>query len=275
MATKYPVKLLDIIVSDDSVKANARHIVEKAISYCPSINYVKGNGHGPSSARNIALKFTSNSWVVFFDDDITIHKNYFNILCKVIEQYPYTSLIGGKNVAISKDERLKTRKNQFSNFQWLFAHTAFKGNQSRKLLYDGHSVFTSNMCVNKSVIKGKMFKETILGRKYGNIILFGEDHELCIRFQLKNLQAIFVPSLKCLHHINSTRLSLMSIYSRIFRSGIEQYLIDQQFKDNPTYQCYSYRYIRNTVSEMSASIVVGLGYEVARLLTRIGFLNKT
>lgn len=273
--TNYPHTHLEIIICDDHVSKNALPVYQSVNKIFPNIHYLSCKNQGPSHARNRGLQRASHKWVCFFDDDITVDKNYFQVLTKTIEQYDTTALIGGQNQLTLSHPKARKRIKQFSDFAWVFAHTVFSYKTPTFLQYDGQTLFSSNMCLNSHYFKDNtVFKEELLGKKYPLFTLFGEDHELCLRCQLEHKQILYVPNLKCAHHVDPARYCYSYIFKRIFLSGIEQYLIDQLYKHHKNYHLYSYKPRSGTVIKKAADATISAGYNLAKTAVSLGFLNQ-
>lgn len=76
---------LEIVVIDDGSTDNTKKLIskigDKRIKYFLQIN------QGPSSARNLGLKYATKDWVVYLDSDNTLYPNYFEVVSQLINNH--------------------------------------------------------------------------------------------------------------------------------------------------------------------------------------------
>ena len=81
-----PYKNIELIVVDDGSTDNSVSMLEGLIDHRLKI-FKKSNG-GPSSARNLGVKYASSQWIYFIDADDIIENNIFLRFSELIHLYP-------------------------------------------------------------------------------------------------------------------------------------------------------------------------------------------
>ena len=97
---EFPLKnKVEIIIVEDGSKTNLNFSSKHKIEILRN----KEN-KGLTFSRNLGIKSAKGKYIIFFDDDIVIPTNYFNILDNLIENYPIDILgcriyCNGKNIS--------------------------------------------------------------------------------------------------------------------------------------------------------------------------------
>ena len=78
-------KDLEIIVVDDGSEKSSREVVD-SFKKNISIKYFFIENRGPALARNYGVNKSEGEWIIFFDSDCTIPKNYFFEVNKFLEK---------------------------------------------------------------------------------------------------------------------------------------------------------------------------------------------
>ena len=78
-------KDLEIIVVDDGSEKSSRKVVD-SFKKNISIKYFFIENRGPALARNYGVNKSEGEWIIFFDSDCTIPKNYFFEVNKFLEK---------------------------------------------------------------------------------------------------------------------------------------------------------------------------------------------
>ena len=78
-------KDLEIIVVDDGSEKSSREVVD-SFKKNIKIKYFFIENRGPALARNYGVNKSEGEWIIFFDSDCTIPKNYFFEVNKFLEK---------------------------------------------------------------------------------------------------------------------------------------------------------------------------------------------
>jgi len=228
---------IEVIVVDNStsnIEMDATRKKVKSAKTWFKIRYLRSKLGGPSPSRNLGIRNSKYSHLIFIDDDTTVSSNFIKGYVRAWSTNRRANMIGGKVVP-----RLTFAKPEFvkPGFEWIYADKDLGG----KRLEVGYPefLFSSNMSIR---LQDKDKKSAIfninLGRRYQlGYCIFGEDTELCFRYQLQGKKIIYEPGIRVVNHIASDRLNSGYYWRRIINAGIERRLIN--FELARVYQQYT------------------------------------
>jgi glycosyltransferase involved in cell wall biosynthesis len=238
---KYDKNKIEVIVVDNSTlekEVTKTKEVTNSVSKWFKTNYFYNKIGGPSPARNLGILKAKYKHLIFIDDDALLPLNFLTLYRLAWVRNKNVSMIGGKVIP-----KFKFKRPDFlsPDFKWIFAHLDL-GNKTLELKYPEH-IYSANMSIyldHKKVI----FNE-ILGKRYFlNYCLFGEDIELCYRYQLENKKIIYDPKIIVYNVADIERNSKIYYWKRIINSGIERHIIDRELKNvYSKYIEYTQKYI--------------------------------
>jgi glucosyl-dolichyl phosphate glucuronosyltransferase len=225
-------KYFEILVVDNNSTDKTKRIISECILKYPKIKikYFFEKKQGPSFARNRGLEKAKYPYIICLDDDVIVSKELLNKYFQSFEKNPSASIIGGQNIPVC-DNKTKLQKftKILSSNSWVLSDTKDLYIKSGMVNYPD-TLISANICINTN-ITGKISFDTHFGKRYGSLLVFGEDSELCLRLLSGNKKIYFDSSIKSRHIISEGRLSFKYILKRFFAAGIEQKLLDDKYED--------------------------------------------
>ncbi len=225
----YPKYNFEVLIIDNDSTDNTFTIVKRFIEKHKEINFklLKERKIGPSFARNKGIQNAKNPVIVCLDDDVIVSKDLLTKYSRILANYPKTAIIGGKVVAISRNQRhLDYLMELLAEDRWVFSETTRIEEKSTFLSFPD-DLISANLLINRNIFKGRLFNEKF-GKKYASNLVFSEDIELCLRALKDNKQVIYDPSIISKHYIGKEKLNFNYIFSRFYRAGIEQSLLEKE-----------------------------------------------
>jgi glycosyltransferase involved in cell wall biosynthesis len=242
MNISYDVGSYEIIVVDNDQSDITEPIVRKYIQDNPkkNIHLITTHEQGPSHARNRGVEHSQFDHIIFIDDDIIVPRNILTLFSTTIKAHPDAIIIGTKIRLIHAIP--KTISPLCKAAPWVLAKTMFTTKNPRYLTYP-QMLGSASMYVNKTYFKRSRIFNEILGKKYRNIFIGGEDTELCFRLIFAHKKILYTPHISVVHNFDQNRLSVKYFLLRFIESGITNRIIDEQLqKQFKRYVIYSIPY---------------------------------
>jgi len=139
--------------------------------------------------------------VVFCDDDNWLSSDYIMLITDAMDKYPKIGAVGGQGIAISSEEI----PNWFYNEQSSYAC----GRQWDKTGFCSERTYLwgAGLTLRKRILE-KVFETPFkLAGRSSNILLAGDDNELCMRILLMNYELYYMDNLTYRHFIHPKRLN--------------------------------------------------------------------
>ena len=191
----------EIIVVDDGSEKASKEIVASYENKL-SIKYFFINNRGPALARNFGVNKALGEWIIFFDSDCTIPKNYFFEIKKYLEKNKI-DFFGGPDMMDDNFSYLQKSIN--------FSMTSFLttgGIRGNKNSIDKFLPRSFNMGVKK-----KAFDDV---GGFSNIRQYGEDLDLSYKLIFSGRKSALIADAK-VYHKRRTNLNLF--FNQMFKSG--------------------------------------------------------
>ena len=194
-------KNLEIIIVDDGSDKSSREVSQKFRDQL-NISYFFLENQGPALARNFGVTKSLGEWIIFFDSDCTIPKNYFFEVEKFLEQND-VSFYGGPDMM---DESF-TYLQKSINFSMtsLFTTGGFRGS---KISIDKFLPRSFNMGIKKDAF------EKVNG--FSDIRQYGEDLDLSYKLIFYGNKSALIPAAKVFH---KRRTNLFNFLNQMYKSG--------------------------------------------------------
>jgi len=180
---KFEVIVVDDNSSDESWKIAQSYKGVKLIRNNKNLRFVESN--------NIGIKAASGKYLALINNDVTLDSNWLNKMMKVIKEDEKIGVLGCK---------------------------IFYGN-SDKIWFGGAKVYFPGFIKHQKLDKrgpvdyvafaAVIVRRAIFDKEYldKNLIMYGEDSELCKRARLNNYKVIYTPEAIAYHNISSSRIS--------------------------------------------------------------------
>ena len=204
---------LQIIIVDDGSDRSSRLAFQKFKSKL-NLSYFFTENQGPALARNFGVKKSEGEWVIFFDSDCTIPKNYFFVVEKFLAENN-VSLYGGPDMMDESFSYLQKSIN-FSMTS-LLTTGGIRGN---KISIDKFLPRSFNMG-----IKREAFDEV---DGFSNIRQYGEDLDLSYKLIFSGKKSSLIPEAKVFH---KRRTNLLNFFNQMYKSGKGRHLLNIKYKN--------------------------------------------
>lgn len=206
--SKFTSSLKEIIIVDQSKDPRTRELVKKYRN--KKIRYVFSKTPSITIARNLGVKKSSKTTkiICFLDDDVTLHKNYFNEIIKIFNEHPEAKGVAGKDPT-----GYTGKESKIINFvKKIFFLGHFERDRARivsahgntypqklKKTITAHWIPGVNMVYKREVFNFQKFDENLLG--YTVV----EDMDFSYRLHKRHPNSIFItPYAKLIHRVSQT-----------------------------------------------------------------------
>ncbi len=200
---------IQIVIVDNTINNNS-HLTVKNIckKFKFKISYINEKKRGIVNARNRCLKEAKKincDFISFFDDDCTIHRNWFQNILKLIKYYDADIMTGPQ-----------VYKQNEKNTSEIFEKKIYKNNTLVNWAASNNVIF------KKNIIK----KENIYFDKKLNKFGVGEDQLFFATLNKLGYKIIWSKTLKVFEKTHLHRNSLKWVTNRSFRLGVLGMYID-------------------------------------------------
>ncbi len=201
-----------IIVDDGSIEQSKKIYDLYKLKF--QIQYYFIENSGPAKARNFGVTKSLGDWVIFFDSDCTVPKNYFFEVEKFLNENKI-DFYGGPDMADDKFTLLQ-KSISFSMTSFITTGGIRGGDRS----VDKFLPRSYNMGVKK-----KYFEEV------GGFsdMRYGEDLDLSYKLIYAKKKSALIINAKVFH---KRRTNLIDFFFQIFNSGKARYLLNQKHKNS-------------------------------------------
>jgi glycosyltransferase involved in cell wall biosynthesis len=167
-----------------------------------SCRYVYEPIPGQAAARIRAYQEAQGKWICFVDDDNILDSHYLSIALSYTKTNTKIGVLGGKSIA-----RLSV-----SPPDWFGAVKSglaiWDGGVAPRRLEVGERSFTAGLFVNAAVAKQVSNETWVMTGRTKDILIGGEDTELCLKILRKGWEMWYAPELKFEHVISEDRLKI-------------------------------------------------------------------
>lgn len=203
---------IEIIVIEDGSSITSNDIIN---SFKNKINlqYHEISNQGPGLARNHGVKFANAEWIIFFDSDCTIPKNYFYEVDEFLKSNTEVDFFGGPDK---------------SNKSFSFLQKAINYSMTSMLTTGGirGSKYTVDKFLPRSFNMG-MKKKNFLQVGGFSSMRFGEDLDLTYRLLSSGAKSSIIKTAYVYH---KRRNNLIGFFNQIFSSGNARVKLNQKHK---------------------------------------------
>ena len=203
---------IEIIVIEDGSSITSNDIIN---SFKNKINlqYHEISNQGPGLARNQGVKFANAEWIIFFDSDCTIPKNYFYEVDEFLKSNTEVDFFGGPDK---------------SNKSFSFLQKAINYSMTSILTTGGirGSKYTVDKFLPRSFNMG-MKKKNFLQVGGFSSMRFGEDLDLTYRLLSSGAKSSIIKTAYVYH---KRRNNLIGFFNQIFSSGSARVKLNQKHK---------------------------------------------
>lgn len=219
--THLPDELIIVDAGKDNWQKEA--VKEKISGINVKLKYIF-SGKGLPKQRNIGVQHASGEIISFFDDDVTLDKDYIKEILKVYKAYDNPFLAGVQGIIINSSVRKGLKK----IFRMLFLVEVSSEKGKPRILPSGHfykinkpvGIIETPIANGCTSFKSSIFKEFYFDEKLKGYAL-GEDDDFSFRVTRK-YKILICPNAKLIHHVsekerkNDRELSKMQIQNHYY-----------------------------------------------------------
>lgn len=192
----WEIILVDNHSSDDTAVQCQRFATDYSwVNY----HYFVEMQQGLSFARNRGIKEANGEWLVFLDDDAMVESDYVNHLLDLLRQYPEAGAFGGQITPFFEEKEPEWMSRWTMGFV-----SAIDMGEKVCVFPRGKFPIGANMGIARSVIRQIGVFNTALGRTK-ETLLGGEEKDLFLRIQAKDISVLYFPGIKVQHCIPPRR----------------------------------------------------------------------
>lgn len=206
-------KDIEIIIVDDGSEKSSREISFKYAKKL-KISYYFTENQGPALARNFGVSKSVGEWILFFDSDCTIPKNYFFEVEKFLKNNSI-DFFGGPDMMDDSFSILQKSIN-FSMTS-LLTTGGIRGN---KRSIDKFLPRSFNMGIRR-----KDFDEV---GGFSDIRQYGEDLDLSYKLIFSEKKSALIPEAKVFH---KRRTTLFQFFNQMFKSGKGRHYLNLKYNN--------------------------------------------
>ena len=204
-------KNFELIIVDDGSQMSSRDVYnfyKKKFQ----ISYYFIDNQGPAMARNFGVNKASGEWIIFFDSDCTIPRDYFLVVEKFLNENKI-DFFGGPDMMDESFTYLQKSINY--SMTSLFTTGGIRGG---KRSIDKFLPRSYNMGIKTNAFK------SVDG--FSNIRQYGEDLDLSYKLLFSNKKSALIPDAKVYH---KRRTNLFKFFSQMFKSGKGRRFLDKKY----------------------------------------------
>lgn len=218
----YEVILVDNNCTDDTVS-----LAKTAWSDRPQpLRIVREEKAGLIHARRAGVAQARFDIVLFIDDDNLLEGDWLGILCRLYAQMPDTAAIGGFSYPVSNAERPEW----FDEFCGVYACTRCRDRSQSSM--QRNTLFGAGLSVRTALIR-RLFNDSLpfwLSGRTRDLLLRGDDSELCLRLRLMGWKLWYENTLRLGHFLSANRLNWDYVL-RCRRGGGHAHFVIKMYRD--------------------------------------------
>lgn len=217
----YSQKDTEILVINNNSNDETEKIIQEYMKKSKSIKYYIETRQGLAKARNRGIELANGKIIVFIDDDIVLHEEWFKEIQDSVTKYHHKAF-GGKVIPLW--EKVKPEyinlKGFFKLNQKIFpSHDNGDSAKCYPITKEETNPIGANMWIYKELfLKYGNFREDLGRVGYGGIPC--EDTEFCSRLLREKEPIFYYPKAIVYHPVSSFRMSKEFIRSWHYRNGI-------------------------------------------------------
>jgi glycosyltransferase involved in cell wall biosynthesis len=198
----YEIVFVDNVSSDGTVQIAEKLLHNSSTCKCKIIYEDKV---GLINARLAGIREATNPIILFVDDDNILPGYYISKIWSLFEQYPDVGAVGG-----IAEPYIQNRKvpDWFFEQQLMFA-CGPQAEHSGVLTGIRQYLYGAGLAFRTDILRDTLFKRTppILTGRTGNMLLRGDDTEMCYRCYLSGWNIYYDEDLRFLHNIDISRIT--------------------------------------------------------------------
>lgn len=250
----------EVIIIDNNCTDNTVQLVNKIYSNSKthiSLKITEEKIPGLVWARKKGFQEAKYEYLCFVDDDNIIDLNWATSMFEIFSNNSEVGILGSKNQALIQDTE---KPAWFTKVEGAYACNS-QGNDFEDITYKRMYVYGAGLCIRKEILADiyNMSIPLFLTGRTNNVLLSGDDSEICMRAILKGYKIYYSDNLTLIHVIPKERLTweyfmkmaeghnaartILSIYTQLIhrkqvysRLDIFKVLLDDWLNYAKTYQ---------------------------------------
>ncbi|MHB1456440.1 MAG: glycosyltransferase family 2 protein [Armatimonadota bacterium] len=187
----------EVLIIDNNSTDGTECLVTELTSTFPSLRYILEKTQGLSYARNRAIKESTGDVIAFIDDDGIAQDGWLEALLIEFTD-PQIGIVGGRIELSYPGDRPNWITDKMEGYLSRFD----EGDEIR----DISDVYGCNFAVNRRIIQKLGGFNTKYGYN-GDVLLPGEETDLCFRTWNAHMRVRYTPSAVVVHQVHESRLT--------------------------------------------------------------------
>ncbi len=207
---------VEVIVVNNNSTDDTNHVLQEASRTLP-LRCVFEPNPGVSNARNTAVRMAAGKFIVWTDDDVSVHPNWLYAYERAFERYPNCSFFGGPILPKFEDVPPVWLPAILDQIPHVFSVLDFSS-QPFQIMHSSQLPFGANFAV-RTKIQRQFHYDPTLGRQPSHCFLASEETVVMESMLKAGHVGWWIPAARVEHRIPKRRMTIQYIIKHGFGHG--------------------------------------------------------